>query len=35
MAEEKDFQVWIESVDTSGKVGIFMEEGEVKAVAAH
>lgn len=27
MADEHDFQVWIERVDTSGKVGIFMEDG--------
>ena len=29
MAEDKDFQVWIERVDISGKVGIVMEEGEI------
>lgn len=34
MAKEKDFQVWLEVVDTTGKVGIFMEDGEVKAVNA-
>ncbi len=34
MAREKDFQVWLEAVDASGKVGIYMEEGEVKAVNA-
>ena len=32
MAREKDFQVFIEIVDTSGKIGIFMEDGEVAAV---
>lgn len=32
MAIERDYQIWIESVDTSGKVGIVMEDGEVKTV---
>jgi len=32
MAGEKDFQVWIEKVDSSGKVGFYIEEGEVKSV---
>lgn len=32
MAHEKDFQVFVEVVDTSGKIGIFMEDGEVAAV---
>ena len=32
MAGENDYQVWIEQVDTSGKVGIVMEDG---AVASH
>jgi hypothetical protein len=27
MANEKDYQVWIERVETSGKVGFVMEEG--------
>ena len=31
MADDKDYQVWIERVDTSGKVGVVMEDGEVKA----
>jgi len=31
MAKEKDYQVWVEKVDSSGKVGIYIEEGEVKA----
>lgn len=31
MAREKDFQIWIERVDSSGKVGIVMEDGMVKA----
>lgn len=30
MAKEKDYQVWIEIVDESGKVGITIENGEVK-----
>lgn len=29
LAAEKDYQVWMECVDKSGKVGIFMEDGEV------
>jgi len=32
MAEEHDYQVWIERVETDGKVGIVMEEGEVASV---
>ena len=32
LAKEKDFQIWIECVDSTGKVGIVMEEGEVVAV---
>lgn len=31
MAEKNDYQVWIEQVDSSGTVGIFIEDGEVKA----
>lgn len=31
MAEEHGFQIWIERVDSSGKVGIFIQEGEVVA----
>jgi RecA/RadA recombinase len=30
MAEAADYQVWIERVDTTGKVGIVMEDGHVK-----
>lgn len=30
MAIDKDFQVWVEVVDSSGKVGICIEDGEVK-----
>jgi DNA repair exonuclease SbcCD ATPase subunit len=32
MAKENDFQVWVEVVDTTGKVGVYLEDGEVKAV---
>jgi hypothetical protein len=32
MAHENDWQILMEIVDTSGKVGIFMEEGAVKTV---
>lgn len=32
MAKDKDFQVWSEAVDESGKVGIVIEDGTVKAV---
>jgi len=32
MAKDNDFQIWIERVDGSGKVGFVMEEGMVKDV---
>jgi hypothetical protein len=32
MCVEQDFQLYIEVVDTSGDVGVYLEEGEVKAV---
>lgn len=32
LAKDLDFQVWIEKVDDTGKVGIYIEEGEVKAI---
>ena len=32
MAVDSDFQVWIEVVDSSGKVGIYIEDGEVVTV---
>jgi hypothetical protein len=32
MAHEHDFQVWIETVSTTGKVGIYLEDGEVVTV---
>jgi hypothetical protein len=32
MAVKHDFQVWIEEVDTTGKIGIYLEDGEVKTV---
>jgi predicted ATP-dependent endonuclease of OLD family len=34
MAKGKDFQVWIEKVDESGKLGIYIEDGEIKSDAA-
>lgn len=34
MAHEHDFQILAEIVDKSGKVGIFMEDGEIKTVNA-
>lgn len=34
MAELHDFQVWIESVDSSGKIGIVIEDGMVKGAEA-
>ena len=33
MATDEEFQVWIERVDTSGKVGIVIEDGKVKEEA--
>lgn len=30
LAEEKDYQVWVESVDSSGKIGFVMEDGHLK-----
>ena len=30
MADTQDYQIWIERVDSSGKVGVHMEDGEVK-----
>ena len=32
MAEENGYQVWLERVDTSGKVGVYIEDGSVAAV---
>lgn len=32
LAKENDFQVWMARVDTSGKVGIVMEDGSIAAV---
>jgi hypothetical protein len=34
MADADDFQIWIERVDTSGKVGIYLEDGEVRGEGA-
>jgi len=30
MAQGQDYQVWVEVVDESGKVGITIENGEIK-----
>lgn len=30
MAKDEDFQVWLEKVDDSGKIGFYIEEGEIK-----
>jgi RecA/RadA recombinase len=35
MADAADYQVWIERVETTGTVGIVIEDGAVKAVNAH
>lgn len=32
MAEEMDFYVWMAKVDPSGKVGIYLEDGEIKSI---
>ena len=32
MAAEREYQVWCETVNTTGKVGIVMEDGEVAAI---
>lgn len=32
MSAEKEYQVWIEKVDDTGKVGIYIEDGMIKAV---
>ncbi len=34
MAKEKDYQVWIERVDGSGKTGFVLEDGHIKAAVA-
>lgn len=31
VAEQQDYQIWVEVVDGTGKVGVYIEEGEVKA----
>jgi len=36
MANDRDYQVWMEVVDESGKVGVYIEDGQVMAVnSAH
>lgn len=32
VAQDKDFQIWIEMVEESGQVGIYIEDGEVRSV---
>jgi hypothetical protein len=32
MAEDEDFQIWLEMVDTTGKVGVYLVDGEIAAV---
>jgi hypothetical protein len=32
MAKAEDFQIWLESVSTTGKIGIYLEDGEVVTV---
>jgi hypothetical protein len=32
IAKNGDFQVWIECVDSTGKVGFYIEDGEIAAV---
>jgi DNA repair exonuclease SbcCD ATPase subunit len=34
MAQDNDFQVWVEQVDTSGTVGIVMEDGTARVASA-
>lgn len=30
MAKDNDFQIWLEAVDDSGKMGVYIEDGEIK-----
>jgi hypothetical protein len=30
MAKDNDYQIWIEKVDSSGKVGFYIEDGSIK-----
>jgi recombinational DNA repair ATPase RecF len=32
MAEDEDFQIWLELVDTTGKVGVYLVDGEIASV---
>lgn len=32
MSADREYQVWIETVDSSGKIGIVMEDGEIKEI---
>jgi hypothetical protein len=29
LANERDYQIWLERVDSTGKIGVVMEDGEV------
>ncbi len=33
MAEDNDYQIWIEKVDETGEIGVYIEDGQVKAKA--
>lgn len=32
LAKDGDYQVWLEKVDTSGKIGVYIEDGTVRAI---
>jgi len=32
MAKENDYQLWVEQVEESGQVGIYIEDGSVAAI---
>jgi hypothetical protein len=32
MAQERGYQVWLEEVDESGQIGIYIEDGTIAAV---
>ena len=32
IAKDNDYQLWIETVDDSGKVGIYIEDGQIKSI---
>lgn len=35
MAADGGYQVWLEKVDTSGKIGVYIEDGAVRAIDGH